>query len=328
MIRLTGVEKRDIEATRSSMARLRFQDPAIEQAFSDQLNRISKGVNRFDRLISVLLLIVCAGMTAVNTPSAVLLLTLWLYSRPGLKFVDALMISLLTLYGYIVYMVMVKPGCPFWSELVLLVMVNMLCVSMRHLFEQSIRVFFFTNHALKRVAALDELTNAYNRRHIYELGRKTFDRCIRHQSELAVMMLDIDHFKKINDRYGHAAGDRTLTDLTFILQKELRSQDFFGRYGGDEFLVLLPDTSLYAARETADRIQKILRNHKITYEKNRLEYRISIGIASIAEQTRQFDELVQQADMALYRAKVSGRNQIKSTYPGSGIKETGMQVQH
>lgn len=162
-----------------------------------------------------------------------------------------------------------------------------------HLFEE-----------VQRMAILDGLTGIYNRRYLFEMGQKEFDRAQRYKAVFSAVMMDIDHFKKVNDTQGHLRGDQVLREVAIFGGQGLRKADIFGRYGGEEFLILLPETNLANAVKTAERIrQGIIQqvSHKIT---------LSAGVAELSEEMTRLEDLIDQADQALYRAKNSGRDRV------------------
>jgi diguanylate cyclase (GGDEF)-like protein len=124
-------------------------------------------------------------------------------------------------------------------------------------------------------------------------------------------MLDLDHFKQINDTYGHPVGDQALKALAHCCQHHLRSVDILGRYGGEEFLALLPETECEAAIEAAERIRKQVENQVLSSERGPVSFTISLGVATAAGHTdATLDDLIKNADDALYEAKRNGRNRV------------------
>lgn len=159
---------------------------------------------------------------------------------------------------------------------------------------------------------IDELTHLYNRRYYNEHFPIEFKRAQRYQHELSLMFLDIDDFKEINDSYGHSVGDIVLQKVSAVIQNLTRSSDICIRYGGDEFLFLLPETSKHSAFEVADKLKKKIENMTIDFngKVDLLEVSFSMGIASYPQDTIEPSMLVELADKALYKAKSSGKDQI------------------
>ncbi len=172
----------------------------------------------------------------------------------------------------------------------------------------------------------DGLTNAYNRRYFDERLKHEIDRCVRKKTDLAFLFIDIDFFKKVNDTYGHQAGDAVLVKLVSLMRDQVRSSDIVARYGGEEFAIILPETGLHIANEVAERIRNRVENQKLTFNNNTLNITVSIGLASLSQIKYQtgtnvkgqsnktpdnLDQLLlRKADEALYQAKQTGRNQV------------------
>jgi diguanylate cyclase (GGDEF)-like protein len=158
----------------------------------------------------------------------------------------------------------------------------------------------------------DPLTGLYNRRYMEESLTLELNRACRQQTTTAVLMLDVDHFKSFNDTYGHEAGDMVLQALGALLQRNSRSCDIACRYGGEEFLLILPDTSLAAAAQRADEFLKQIRRLRLTHQNSSFQITASIGVAVFPEHAREQETLIRAADEALYRAKERGRDQVQS----------------
>ena len=159
------------------------------------------------------------------------------------------------------------------------------------------------------MATKDYLTGVNNRRHVMELGQRMLSTHIRYGRSLSVLLLDIDHFKSVNDRYGHDVGDMVLNQFAKIALSKLRLSDIFGRFGGEEFIVVLHDTEYRQALEIADRIRESV---YASGQNSGGEYpavTVSIGVASNCDSS-EFDEIIKNADDALYRAKNEGRNRV------------------
>jgi len=165
-----------------------------------------------------------------------------------------------------------------------------------------------TNLALTELASHDGLTGLLNHNAVLDYLQRMKHLALRHQNNLAVIMLDIDYFKKINDQFGHQVGDRVLVSIASILKKNLRNSDGAGRYGGEEFILILPETNLDSAKILADRIRIQIMAMKLTKLAGR-QVTASFGI-SILNHDNPEEDLVSQADSALYKAKDNGRNQV------------------
>ncbi len=165
---------------------------------------------------------------------------------------------------------------------------------------------------LELQARIDYLTGIPNRRHFMELAEYEMARIQRYENKLAVIMIDIDFFKSVNDKYGHKAGDRVLQKIAHILKEQLREVDMLGRIGGEEFAILLPQTDRQRAIEAAERLKKTVAGTDIILEENSvLHVTISIGIAIGTREDDSIETLLNKADRGLYQAKAMGRNAIE-----------------
>jgi diguanylate cyclase (GGDEF)-like protein len=172
-----------------------------------------------------------------------------------------------------------------------------------------------------QMASRDALTGTLNRRRIEEDALRLRARCMRTGETLAIMMIDIDFFKTINDRYGHPAGDKVLCSLAEIAQNSIRPDDYFARYGGEEFCMLLTATTEKEAFELAERLRLAFAEFTLTLGKDRINVTVSIGVADSNDIGLVFEDLVTAADQALYRAKQKGRNQV-ITYSSMRANDT------
>ncbi len=163
---------------------------------------------------------------------------------------------------------------------------------------------------LEKQATTDELTNIYNRRQIMKVAAQEFSRSIRYQNPFSILIIDIDKFKIINDTYGHQIGDKVIIEMVKVVLKNIRNVDIFGRFGGDEFMVILPETNQEEAVEAAERICSSMRDIEITFEADIIKFSLSIGVASYREKMKDLEEIIISADKALYKAKAGGRNQV------------------
>jgi len=162
---------------------------------------------------------------------------------------------------------------------------------------------------LSQQAYHDELTGLANRRFLSQQAHLELDRAKRYHYPLSLFMLDIDHFKTVNDSYGHLAGDSVLKQLSVLMKETLREYDMIARIGGEEFAVLLPETDLAAAIVIAERLR--LAVSEFTFELRQslqIHLTISIGIASTSDVTQDFEKLLHETDVRLYQAKAAGRN--------------------
>jgi len=165
---------------------------------------------------------------------------------------------------------------------------------------------------LKQLATTDGLTGAYNRRFFVELCHQELLQAGRRFRPTSLLLMDIDHFKRINDRFGHSAGDDVLRQVVEIGRKALRSEDVIGRIGGDEFAVLLPSTTLEQAAKVAERLRSTYERLEVPSPSGNVRFTVSCGVAEWKPHFRTVEELLQRADCALYQAKNEGRNCIRT----------------
>jgi diguanylate cyclase (GGDEF)-like protein len=168
-----------------------------------------------------------------------------------------------------------------------------------------------TQSQLRHQASHDSLTGLWNRGMIREQVQVELKRAVRHGDPVAVVMADIDHFKQINDRHGHAAGDQVLREASTRMRSVLRDHDFISRYGGEEFLVLLPGTSLEGGLAIAERVRSAVAAQPVAVGDQWLDVTLSLGLATTAEHPPEVEPLIAAADAALYRAKAAGRNRVE-----------------
>ena len=166
---------------------------------------------------------------------------------------------------------------------------------------------------LREIAITDSLTLLYNRRYFVDRLEKEFLRTLRHQQPIGLVMLDIDHFKEVNDTYGHQCGDQVLFQFSEILRQSIRKHDIVARYGGEEFIIGLSGQRTHESYKTGERIRTKVEKFPFRIEGLELKITCSAGIASYPEvcgDTPNFNAILQQVDAALYQAKRQGRNQV------------------
>lgn len=171
------------------------------------------------------------------------------------------------------------------------------------------------NAQLEELALTDALTGLSNRRALVDLARKEIGHSLRHGRPLAMMMIDIDHFKSINDRYGHHVGDTVLQQAASTIKRVLRAGDTPVRYGGEEFVVLAPDTEQQGALDIAERIRRALRGEVIETDQGTITLTVSCGVTVLGEDDQNPDQLLRRAHEALYAAKLAGRDQVIAVGP-------------
>jgi diguanylate cyclase (GGDEF)-like protein len=178
---------------------------------------------------------------------------------------------------------------------------------------KSFRAYIQEKDAREMVAYLaniDPLTKSMTRHHFFSIGGTEFLRFSRYRRQFAMLVLDVDHFKNINDTYGHYAGDVVLKSLSLVILEQKRSQDTYGRLGGEEFGLLLPETMLEQAKIVAERIQKAWAQTPCAVEGNVIHCTVSIGVTEANDQDQSFEDILRRADRMMYKAKEAGRNRV------------------
>ncbi len=169
----------------------------------------------------------------------------------------------------------------------------------------------YAQRELFEKATRDALTGAYSKGALIERGPEVIKRSETLNEPLSVIVFDIDHFKKVNDTYGHAAGDMVLKELSRIISTKLvRANDFFARYGGEEFVLILSGTPVSAAIDIAERIRKTIQESEFAFESKQIPITVSVGCASRKNEEASWDVLFERADKALYSSKQNGRNRV------------------
>lgn len=184
---------------------------------------------------------------------------------------------------------------------------------------------------VKELAATDELTHILNRRAFLNILERELKRSNRLETKLALLLIDLDHFKEVNDLYGHLAGDAALQEIAFLLKQSIREIDILARYGGEEFVIILPEVEQKEAYIAAERIRSLVGTHIFRKDKDPIHITISIGMAIFPlSSTKDPEDLFHLADLALYLAKKKGRNRIEisppdveNTEPDEGVEKTG-----
>ncbi len=163
---------------------------------------------------------------------------------------------------------------------------------------------------ITKQAHVDAMTEAFNKGYLKQYGEAEFKKISALGEAWSVIFIDLDHFKKVNDTYGHAAGDYVLKEFAAIIRSSLRSKDLFARYGGEEFVLLLGGTGQEVAVGIADRLRKRVETHSFEFEGKRIPVTSSAGVCEYKPGVKSFDELLKKADGALYQAKQTGRNRV------------------
>lgn len=174
----------------------------------------------------------------------------------------------------------------------------------------------------RELSVKDELTGAYNRRHFQKMLSMEWKRAVRFRRDLSLIMIDVDYFKQYNDSYGHLQGDVVLKTISQLFMKYLREVDTVARFGGEEFILLLPDTDKHGAMAVAEKLRKLVEQHKFLVDgQEGRKITVSLGVASFPDDVGGMDDLIDHADIALYRSKEKGRNMV--TCFAAGIPKAG-----
>jgi diguanylate cyclase (GGDEF)-like protein len=163
---------------------------------------------------------------------------------------------------------------------------------------------------MKQMAITDPVTQLFTRRHFTFLGSSEVERALRYNRSLSVLMIDIDHFKKVNDTYGHSTGDSILHGVAKTCRAAMRATDIIGRWGGEEFVIVLPEADMDGAALIAERIRRMVAQSAITVGQHQILVTVSIGLAVLGDCCCSLDVLIDQADRAMYLAKADGRNKV------------------
>jgi len=213
-----------------------------------------------------------------------------------------------------------KDGHEYWVELNIVPLRNK-SGKVTHFasIERDITAHKHMEQQLQELASVDALTGLPNRRSFLERLHAEVQRVQRYGRQLAFLSLDIDHFKKINDTYGHAAGDEALRHLAKVCTGALRQIDMCGRLGGEEFGIFVPETNLYGAELVARRLRAQIEAAHFRFGRHTLAMTVSIGVAALMNQGESgIEQLMQDADEAMYRAKNAGRNRVEVALPRLG----------
>ncbi|NNE64139.1 MAG: sensor domain-containing diguanylate cyclase [Gammaproteobacteria bacterium] len=201
----------------------------------------------------------------------------------------------------------------YWYRVVINPLKEAVVVTMTDITQLKAREFSLEklNQDLELLASTDPLTGVSNRRHFIEAAEEELERSRRYAFPLSVIVFDLDWFKRINDLYGHAAGDTVLVETVRLIQDRLRINDIIARMGGDEFAILLPNTDADKAQEMTQRLCADLASQKINIGSEKVSGTCSFGVCEFADANADVLDLVHKADQALYRAKQLGRNRVE-----------------
>ena len=166
------------------------------------------------------------------------------------------------------------------------------------------------NAELYEMAITDGLTGLMTRKHFNYIASQELEKCIRYDKVFAIGMLDIDHFKKFNDTYGHQAGDYVLAEVAKITKEIFRVSDSVGRYGGEEFVVLMPETDVDGGYIACERLRKEIEEKVFSFGEYTFSVTVSVGVSGLRNSDQAVEELIKAADLALYKSKENGRNRV------------------
>ena len=161
-----------------------------------------------------------------------------------------------------------------------------------------------------RMTTVDGLTQVFNRRYFEDAIERELSRSRRYTRPLSLVLLDIDHFKKINDTYGHLAGDAVLKEVALTVRSRTRREDVFARFGGEEFALLLPEVDQKGALQLAEKARKLVEKHSFIFDGEDIPVTMSAGVATLVKKSENPAELIRRADEKLYEAKTGGRNRV------------------
>lgn len=165
----------------------------------------------------------------------------------------------------------------------------------------------------RHMSVTDPLTGLYNRRHFEDNLEREFLRAKRYGNDLSFAIIDVDYFKKVNDNFGHSFGDYVLKEIAYLLNQTFRKTDLVFRYGGEEFAVIITETSKEKAIIPLERLRQNIANYPFDFENRKINITVSIGVADVSEEVEDAQKLFEDADKALYVAKNNGRNRVQTS---------------
>ncbi|XOB63677.1 GGDEF domain-containing protein [Campylobacterota bacterium DY0563] len=214
------------------------------------------------------------------------------------------------LYSPIISMEKYIEVIPYFSTFLIFLTAILMFGTFTHESDKHLNNISNMNKELKKLANIDPLTKLYNRRFMDERINYFFNLSKRNKGFLAMCIFDIDFFKKVNDTYGHNAGDKVLQMISELAMENFRETDFVGRMGGEEFCIIFTYGNINAVKDAIERFRKIIENSILKYEKNEIKITASFGISYLTDNIKTQEELYKNADSALYEAKNTGRNKI------------------
>jgi diguanylate cyclase (GGDEF)-like protein len=290
--------------------------------------RNSKKVRIFDRLIfgwvsfTIIFIVLNRFALPANYLSIAfdIIIPFAIYVLSPLRIVQNVVLSLAFSAGILCVEYILKPGgepgalnVAFAAQIIVQVLGLGSALQIHSYRRKSFKAYVQEKDAREMVAYLaniDPLTKSLTRRHFLNIAESEFLRFVRYRRPFSFLIVDADHFKKINDTYGHHAGDIALRSLSLVSMEQKRAQDTFGRLGGEEFGLLLPETNLKQACVVAERIQKMWEQSPVNLDGELIRSTVSIGVAEAVPADKSFEDILRRADQMLYKAKEQGRNRV------------------
>lgn len=288
----------------------------------------SSKVRTFDRLIAGWLFFTVIYLVAVNyirpsdfsTSAFAIIVPFAIYLLSPLKITTNFSLAFFFSFGIFIIEYFIKVNTnsiPWTGALAAQLVVHTLglgaSLQLQSYRRKSFKAYIDEKDAKEMVAYLaniDPLTKSLTRRQLFNIAESEFLRYARYRRPLSILVMDADHFKNINDSYGHHAGDIVLRSLSLVALEKKRAQDTFGRLGGEEFGLILPETNLEQARIVAERIQKTWEQSPVNLDGELIQSTVSIGVAEANTDDRSFDDVLRRADRNMYKAKEGGRNRV------------------
>lgn len=226
-----------------------------------------------------------------------------------LAYMLGMSVTLLMLMGYLPYHFMTMHASGIGILIEALLFSYLLNFRIKRL-EKEVVDLADKGESLKELASYDDLTHIFNRRAFVEYSKNAFSMATRHQEPLSMLMIDLDYFKKVNDQFGHHAGDTVLVSAAKIVSNIIREEDIFGRVGGEEFCVILPKSTKKDALFVAEKIRRKVASHQIMAGNSYIKQTVSIGVSLLTKEDQGYIDIQRRADQALYGAKNTGRNKV------------------
>lgn len=242
--------------------------------------------------------------------SEIYLIIIWIFTVSGLRLSYAVPSATTTVLAVILinYYLFPMPTELFLMHSLWMLSAFSFGLLSAFILEKSNQIIFLNDKQMEQLAVTDKLTNLYNRFKIELLVDEEIQRALRYKRFFSIILADVDKFKNVNDSCGHLIGDKVLKDFSKILKEKVRKSDIVGRWGGEEFLIILPETNINEAKKVAEYLREQIENFEFEVVKNKTS---SFGVTSYRENDS-IESIINRVDMALYKAKESGRNQVQA----------------